>query len=327
VEYEAGAFKVTGHAALPSVTESSRSAQTVSVNGRWVRSENLHRGLDDAYRATVPGGRYPPVALDLQVDPRRIDVNVHPTKQVVRFSDERAAREAVGSAVRAAIEWRTQPPSSPPRPAERPFAQDRLSSGGPGWNTSSVAEGSPAYPAARDVDLGEARERLVEASRPAAERGLQAPESSGAAAPELPERGGLPPLEGSRIIGQLAAGYILLEEPESLWVVDQHVAHERAILDRLNDAGGSTSGSPATTQSLLVPEIVELAPGQAEQAAEYLEELVVYGFAGREGRGRGFQGRARSRSRDRYRTRERGPHPGHHRLPLGGKDGRPPLPA
>lgn len=270
VEYEAGAFRVTGHAALPSVTESSRSAQTVSVNGRWVRSDNLHRGLDDAYRATVPGGRYPPVALDLQVDPRRIDVNVHPTKQVVRFSDERAAREAVASAVRAAIEWRAQPPSAPPRPAERPFAQDRLSDRGPGRDTSSVAEGRPAYPAARDVDLGEARERLVEASRSPAERDLQAP--------ELPERGALPPLEGSRVIGQLAAGYILLEEPESLWVVDQHVAHERAILDRLNDAGGSTSGSPATTQSLLVPEVVELPPGQAEQAAGHLEELAVYGF-------------------------------------------------
>src|SRR5215210_9380524 len=89
VEYESGAFKVMGYAALPSITESSRSSQTVSVNGRWVRAESLTKGIDDAYRGTVPAGRYPPVALCVKVDPRQVDVNVHPTKQLVRFSDER----------------------------------------------------------------------------------------------------------------------------------------------------------------------------------------------------------------------------------------------
>jgi DNA mismatch repair protein MutL len=98
VEYRSGAFGISGYAALPSLTEGSRAHQTISVNGRWVRAENLNRGLDDAYRATVPSGRYPPVALRIEVDPRRVDVNVHPTKQIVRFSEERAARGAVASA-------------------------------------------------------------------------------------------------------------------------------------------------------------------------------------------------------------------------------------
>ena len=100
VEYESGPFGVSGYAALPSLTEGSRAHQTISVNGRFVRAENLHRGLDDAYRATVPSGRYPPVAVEITADPRRVDVNVHPTKQVVRFSEERAARDAVAAAVR-----------------------------------------------------------------------------------------------------------------------------------------------------------------------------------------------------------------------------------
>ncbi|MDP9487086.1 MAG: DNA mismatch repair endonuclease MutL, partial [Actinomycetota bacterium] len=65
VEYESGAFKISGYAALPSLTEGSRAHQTISVNGRFVRAESLHRGLDDAYRATVPSGRYPPVALEI----------------------------------------------------------------------------------------------------------------------------------------------------------------------------------------------------------------------------------------------------------------------
>src|SRR3712207_7911185 len=103
VDYESGAFKVSGYVALPSITESSRSQQTVSVNGRWVRAEGLTKGIDDAYRGTVPAGRYPPVALRVEVDPHQVDVNVHPTKQLVRFSDEREARLAASGAVSSAI--------------------------------------------------------------------------------------------------------------------------------------------------------------------------------------------------------------------------------
>ncbi len=283
VQYESGAFEVSGYAALPSVTEGSRASQTVAVNGRWVRAENLTRGIDDAYRATLPSGRYPPVALRIGVDPRRVDVNVHPTKQIVRFSEERAARAAIAAAVREAIEWRPLPPSAAPRPTEQPHEQESFSS----FRTSApsyarVAERRPDYsPPARD--LREARERLVEASAPLSEAPTESssetPPQERFDAPELPERGALPRLEELRVIGQLAAGYILVEEPGSLWLVDQHVAHERAILDRLNDAEeGSADESFATTQALLVPEVVELSPGEAAAATEYLEELAVYGF-------------------------------------------------
>jgi DNA mismatch repair protein MutL len=67
VDHESGAYEVTGYAALPSVTEASRSRQTLSVNGRWVRAESLTKGIDDAYRATVPAGRYPPVHCALRL--------------------------------------------------------------------------------------------------------------------------------------------------------------------------------------------------------------------------------------------------------------------
>ena len=272
VRYESGAFEISGYAALPSLTEGSRSCQTISVNGRFVRAENLHRGLDNAYRATVPSGRYPPVAVEIKADPRRVDVNVHPTKQVVRFSEERAAREALTAAVRSAIEWRPPAPTSTPRTTERAYTQDRFSV--PPARGGTFTEDRPAYPAAGPKDLREVRERLTEASRPMAGMPLaEEREPYGRPPGDLPERGALPPLENLRVIGQLAAGYILIEESESLWVVDQHVAHERAILDGLND-----SDSPATVQNLLVPEVVELSPGDAELAAGSLEELSVYGF-------------------------------------------------
>jgi len=257
---------MTGYAALPSVTEGSRAHQTISVNGRPIRAENLHRGLDDAYRATVASGRYPPVALEIHVDPRRVDVNVHPTKQTVRFSEERAARDAVAAAVRSAIEWRPPEPTATPRDPKRTFTQERFSVPSPAPPSNRAAETRSLYTAPPDSpprDLVEVRERLREASQAAPERSTD----------ELPERGALPPLEDLRVIGQLGAGYILVEEPEALWVVDQHVAHERAVLDRLNDAE-----SPAGVQSLLIPEVVELSAAEAERAADSFEELAVYGF-------------------------------------------------
>lgn len=75
------------------------------------------------------------------------------------------------------------------------------------------------------------------------------------------------------MIGQLGAGYILVEEPEALWVVDQHVAHERVLLDRLNEGEDA-----AHMQDLLVPEVVELSPAEAQAVRDGLEELAVYGF-------------------------------------------------
>ena len=153
VEYESGPFGVSGYAALPSLTEGSRAHQTISVNGRFVRAEDLHRGLDDAYRATLPSGRYPPVALEITADPRRVDVNVHPTKQVVRFSEERAAREAVAAAVRGAIEWRPSPPSAPRPPGRTLHPGSLLRVLGPRTDTPPAPRGCSAVHRAAGAGL------------------------------------------------------------------------------------------------------------------------------------------------------------------------------
>jgi DNA mismatch repair protein MutL len=77
------------------------------------------------------------------------------------------------------------------------------------------------------------------------------------------------------VVGQIGSGYILVDEPLAAWIVDQHVAHERALLDRLTDPEAEQM---PTIQSLLIPEVVELAPQDAAEAADALEELSVYGF-------------------------------------------------
>jgi DNA mismatch repair protein MutL len=308
VDHEEGAFKVTGYAALPSVTEGSRSRQTVSVNGRWVRAEGLTKGIDDAYRATVPAGRYPPVALLVEVDPHQVDVNVHPTKQLVRFSDEKEVRQAISEALRNAIggagdpapdqegpNTRSETPSATLPPAtesgfeaplaepERPPTEKHPANETPapvptarrsarnkeGGSTSSeslfgTSEASRSHPP-KAPDLSEQRKRIEEASAPLSRAGS----TTGV------ERGDLPRLRDLRVVGQIGSGYILVDEPLAAWMVDQHVAHERALLDRLTDPD---EAQMPTVQSLLVPEVVELPPQDAAEAADSLEELSVYGF-------------------------------------------------
>jgi len=308
VDYEAGAYTVSGYAALPSITEGSRSRQTVSVNGRWVRAEGLTKGLDDAYRATVAAGRYPPVALCVEVDPHQVDINVHPTKQLVRFSDEKEVRLAISEAVRNAIQGTrdpapdqdgrgTQPDTSGPysrpasqggtdtplvarerHPPERHPASGTRPSTPPAKKVTGTSEGgsissdslfgtsrgSGSHPS-KPPDLSEQRKRIQQAS---------APLSRVDPAADV-ERGSLPHLRDLRVVGQIGSGYILVDEPLAAWIVDQHVAHERALLDRLTDPEDERM---PTIQSLLIPEVVELAPQDAAEVADSLEELSVYGF-------------------------------------------------
>jgi DNA mismatch repair protein MutL len=318
VEHESGAFKVTGYAALPSITEGSRSSQTVSVNGRWVRAEGLAKGIDDAYRGTVPAGRYPPVALSVEVDPRQVDVNVHPTKQLVRFSDEREARLAASGAVSSAIQGTTVDSITH---EEGQYAESETSSGAsaPVAKEDYTAAGAPtrAVPMShsRDDHLGSEEPLPVPPSEkpssktdngsgstspaaslfsvsdsprvsdpPKAPGPSEQPKRIEQAAPPLSrevssqarvERGDLPRLRDLRVVGQIGSGYILVDEPMAAWIVDQHVAHERALLDKLSDP---EEGQMPSVQSLLVPEVVQLPPQDAAEAADSLEELSVYGF-------------------------------------------------
>src|SRR5215218_6198832 len=115
-------------------------------------------------------------------------------------------------------------------------------------------------------DLSEQRKRMEQASTP---------HSQASSPASRVERGDLPSLRDLRVVGQIASGYILVDEPLAAWIVDQHVAHERAILDRLTDPEDEWM---PTVQSLLVPEVVELSPRDAAEAVDSLEELSVYGF-------------------------------------------------
>jgi DNA mismatch repair protein MutL len=262
----------------------------------------------------MPAGRYPPVALSVEVDPRQVDVNVHPTKQLVRFSDEREARLAMSGAVSSAIQGTGGPV---PRDEDGRNLESETSSGTslppatgggaagapmvipeshPTENRPASEESLPVPPTDRSISSSYdgggpiSPDRLFSASEsPKVFDPPKAPATSERhksmnhtpASPSRPdssagvERGDLPRLGDLRVVGQIGSGYIFVDEPMGAWIVDQHVAHERALLDRLTDP---EDGQMPTVQSLLVPEVVQLSPPDAAEAADSLEELSVYGF-------------------------------------------------
>lgn len=225
-------------------TAATYTCQTVSVNDRWVRGSNLMRVLDEGYRGTVASGHFPPVVISVEVDPRKVDVNVHPTKQLVRFSDERGVRRTNVDAIALAIQYSQAPspstrqsfPSGGARSARNVAHNDqRFALGGQRekssrlWDRQDYQQPAVARPIQREMDRAHEiegyRRRLRDASKPltipdAASSlvvpGSQQHPSSPTAIPQstpeqegdvdLPERGSLPSLQDLRVMGQFSLG-------------------------------------------------------------------------------------------------------------------------
>ncbi len=240
---------VTGAIGLPSVSRANRQSFFVLINQRWVESRTLLAATEQAYHTLLMVGRYPIGVLALTLPPDRVDVNVHPTKREVRFVDERAVASAVYDAVRRTL-LRHLPDRPPPSvsfsPLAAPVVQRRLLVADPTRAAPSVA------PIERPVAEEESR-LTTDASEPASER--------------------LPIL---RVLGQVRQSYIIAEGPDGMYLIDQHAAHERVLLEQLLTQHAQRG---VEQQQLLEPLVVELSPAQLEVVERYREALDELGWS------------------------------------------------
>jgi len=246
---EVQGVRVAGLVSRPGATRADRARQFVFVNGRAVENVFLSAGLREAYRQMLEPGRHPSVYLYLAMDPRAVDCNVHPAKREVRFRHGAVVREAVRTAVEAALrgaraEWM--------RPL-RTHVAARLQ--------APVPAVPPVIPPAG---------HQPELPRPV----VPAPVPPAAAAAETPPPRADAPGE-FRLVGALSRRYLLLEGPEGLVLLDQRAAHQRVLFERLQR--GVEQGAVAA-QRLLVPGVFELPPREHETVAENLEVLASAGF-------------------------------------------------
>ncbi|MCK6577664.1 MAG: DNA mismatch repair endonuclease MutL [Anaerolineae bacterium] len=267
VDQTSGAIQVLGYTSAPRLNRADRQRITLFVNGRWVQDSGLTYAVIQAYHTLLMTGRFPISVLLINLPPEDVDVNVHPTKAEVRFRDADAVFSAVQRAVRrAVIEQGAAPRLSGARHSA--FA-GRYSETG-----SGDADESAGSEEQTPLDMP-----LETPGQFARHRSLIARGDADLAAEQIPERLGtplrprtLPPL---RVVGQIAASYIVAEGPAGMYLIDQHAAHERILYEQFM-AEYARQGN--ITQLALEAQSLQVAPDEARLLEEKLPLLHELGF-------------------------------------------------
>jgi DNA mismatch repair protein MutL len=270
---ERDGVRVDGFAGLPTLNRPDTGLQFLFVNGRPVRDKLLVGSVKAAYGDLVPRGRHPLLALFVTVDPREVDVNVHPAKAEVRFRDSAGVRSMVVGGLRHALESAGHRATVAGGSATLDAMARTMHAGSaaPSWSARAAVNDAPrpSSPSTSNVTFG-----LAEAMQ-APITGLDLP-SADASAAALPPREDLldRPLGAAR--AQLHETYILAQTRGSVIIVDQHAAHERLVYERIKAA---LANGGVARQGLLMPEIVELDADVAEMLLEHSDDLARLGLA------------------------------------------------
>jgi DNA mismatch repair protein MutL len=239
---------VEGWITAPELSRSHRQGIIIFVNGRWVQNRALAFALEEAYHSLLLVGRHPLAAIHIRLDPAAVDVNVHPTKAEVKFVDERAACRAVQRAVHTALARRSHD--------DLPQVRFDPISGAPPARQRPISFAPPRF---GSIEI-ETRDSAREAES-------QAPNGSGSAHPS-----GVPML---RVLGQIAASYIIAEGPDGMYLIDQHAAHERVLYERILT---QLREQAVDRQILLDPLVVDLSPEEMTAFERSAAELAEIGF-------------------------------------------------
>jgi len=247
---------LTGFAALPTYSRGAAVAQHLFVNGRPVRDKLLTGALRAGYMDVLPSGRHPAAVLFITCEPHSVDVNVHPAKAEVRFREPDIARGLVVSALRHALAGAGHRSSTTVANAALGVARaepPRVYQG---------AYNPPPRPSAAAVAASFAFQAPGFAESPTA-RVEPAPEAQPVDAP----------LGAAR--AQLHENWIIAQTAEGIVIVDQHAAHERLVYERLK---AQAEANGIASQSLLIPEIVELTEPEAQRILSIAGELAGLGL-------------------------------------------------
>jgi DNA mismatch repair protein MutL len=267
-----GAVSVTGYISAPAHARGNRSHQYFFVNGRFVRSKTLQAALEQAYRNSLFTGRYPTCVLYVNLSPSEVDVNVHPTKTEVKFVRESQVFSGVYYAALSALEGDAPTPEISLSGATKNIMSEsvRPDLAGPPPRREPVSarpendRGRAAAPE-RDFEGG-----FVSRAPSVPERTQYAPVRSLPRVPYETKKPGpapqadyyeeaaaeiadMPAPRTYTVLGEALGTYILVEQEESLWLIDKHAAHERIHFDRLK-----AEKQVIMSQTLLEPVLCEL---------------------------------------------------------------------
>ncbi len=278
-----GPLQISGRVGLPDAARARADQQYAYVNGRFVRDRLIAHGARSAYEDVLHGQRQPSYVLFIDIDPQRVDVNVHPTKIEVRFRDGREVHQAVRHAIEAALAASRAPALAlaesgrdadagagdadgyAPSPAERsPF---RSTLPGTGWPAPAPMQATLGL---QDLAVLYAQEPSPRWTTPAANAAAADPALNAGA---RSDDSGAWPL--GRALAQLGGAYVLAENQHGLVIVDMHAAHERIVYERLKAAQGD---SALAAQPLLIPATFAATPTEVATAEAQAEALAALGL-------------------------------------------------
>jgi len=260
---ERDGLRLWGLAGLPTYSRGAAVEQYLFVNGRPVRDKLLIGALRAGYTDLLPQGRHPAAVLFLDLDPDRVDVNVHPAKAEVRFRESGVVRGLIVTALRHALAEEGHRTSNTISTATLGAFRVEPGSARPGlpW--------APQRPAAGAVQAAFAMQAPAGGAAP---RAFAEPSAPFRPAPADPE--GDPPLGAAR--AQLHGTYIVAQTADGVVIVDQHAAHERLVYERLKRQAAETG---VAAQALLLPEVVDLSQTDAALLLDHAGALARLGLA------------------------------------------------
>ena len=281
---DAADIRITGYISKPSLIRSSRAWQTYIVNGRTIQNRAIAKAIDNVYRSLVPKMGFPLAVIVITVPQRTIDVNVHPQKTEMKFEDEGRIFKAVYKAVLDAIRGAAGETTGIAAAVEKPkFHYEAVPLDVSTLSASPVSAPARGYAAPTPhpqtvheavqwagarVDLRTAQDAVQEAR--AQER---AAFSDVPSAPRAAQGDDISMEERMLPIGQVDLTYIIAQSTATLYIIDQHAAHERILFDRFS---AQTDGIPS--QQMLVHAILSFDAHEAQYIEENEELFDRLGF-------------------------------------------------
>lgn len=260
-------MKISGYVSTPNYTRSSKKGYHIYINGRTVKCPVFQKAIDTAYKSLIANGKYPFVVLNLELPPADVDVNVHPTKKEVRYKNTNQVFNFIFASIQAGltnyIERQSarsfDPQSFTPQPVQQSnvvdFVQPKLESSG------------EIYFDKKDDTIYVSDKLMQEEEENFSQQKEEKTEQRQFFVPVEKE-----PEPEENIIGQYKNTYILVEKEDGLEIIDQHIAEERYIYEKL------MAEKNIVSQMLFVSDVVPVSSTEAELIKENIDKFEKFGF-------------------------------------------------
>ena len=255
-------LKISGYVSTPNYTRSSKKSYHIYINSRTVKCPIFQKAIDTAYKSLIANGKYPFAVLNLEIPPADVDVNVHPTKKEVRYKNTNQIFNFIYTSIQAGlanyVERQTPQYEAPVQTVQDnviDFVQPKMESSG---EVFFDKQDDTVYVSDKVMELEETK--------------FEQPKQE-----DTEQRQFFVPVEKSpepeeNIVGQYKNTYILIEKEDGLEIVDQHIAEERYIYEKL------MAEKNIVSQMLFVSDVVPVSSTEAELIKENIDKFEKFGY-------------------------------------------------